>query len=93
MNISEITPLSSMKAKKLAEMLNSMFGIEIDFSSPIDHLEFVFNHYEHKKKELREKVSNLYQSEYTKSILITESIKIYLKEIAPVRKRKPRRKQ
>jgi hypothetical protein len=74
------------KIKKLNKSLNEQFGIEINFDASRDHLVDVMTHYGEKKKSLA--MEGRLDAEYSKSVLISESIKLYLKEIAPKRTRR-----
>lgn len=94
MKVSDFKTSSEQKLAKLAEMLNQMYGIQIDWESPEQDLESVLSHYGDKRSAIVAEASNVnMNAEYTKSVLITEAIRIYLREIAPVRKKKTRRTQ
>lgn len=94
MKVSDFKTSSEQKLAKLAEMLNQMYGIQIDWDSPKQELESVLSHYWDKRTVITRESSNVnMNADYTKSVLITEAIRIYLREIAPARKKKPRRTQ
>lgn len=92
MNISDLKPVANSHFGKITELLNQLYGIRIDWNSSEAHLTSVLEHYEERKAAvLREGVVAMTHPDYTKSILISEAIRIYLREIAPSRKRKTRR--
>ena len=94
MNVSDFKTQAGSRLSKLESLLNQLYGIQLDWDSPVEHLESVLEHYEERKAAvLHEGIAVMAHPEYTKSMLIAEAIRIYLREIAPARKRKSRRPQ
>ena len=75
-------------------LLGQMYGITLDWSCSDADLRGVMEHYESKRQfALNEGASyHNVNAEYTKYVLITEAIRLYLIEIAPKRKKTQRRK-
>lgn len=83
--------MNAPKAMKLNAMLKDRFGIEVDFSSDLPYLRAVMEHYSNRRDALLESIganAPVTSSEYTKSLLIVETIRMYLREIAPRRMRR-----
>lgn len=82
--------------QQINAILLKRFGVEIDFSSSSKDLRDLMEHYIDKREALvRDHGNNVVISsaEYVKSHLITEAVRIFLREIAPRRINKIRRKK
>lgn len=94
MNVSDFKTQAGTRIKTISDLLNQLYGIQIDWDAPVAHLESVLAHYEERKTAvLQEGIAVMAHPEYTKSMLIAEAIRLYLREIAPARKKKSRRPQ
>jgi len=89
MQLSDFNISASVRIKQLTDLLEQMYGIQIDWDCPISYLETVLEHYQDRKQMVLQEHHS--SPEYTKSVLITEAIRIYLKEIAPKRIKNSRR--
>lgn len=79
------------KVATLNESLSARHGVEIDFNSGVDHLVSVLKHYSKKREHLLVHLGEgaaLKHPDYTKAVLISESVRMYLREVAPKRVRK-----
>ena len=94
MNVSDFKPVPNSKLDKLMGLLGQMYGITLDWSCSDAELRGVMEHYESKRNFALNEGAAYHNAsaEYTKFVLITEAIKIYLAEIAPQRKKTQRRK-
>ncbi len=94
MNVSDFKFPADHRLSKLEALLNQLYGIKIDWDSPESYLESVLTNYEDRKAlVLSEGIVGMTSPEYGKAVLIVETIKTYLREIAPVRRKKNRRTQ
>lgn len=94
MKVSDFKFPADHKLAKLDALLNQLYGLQIDWNSPVAYLESVLANYEDRKAlVLSEGFSSLSSPEYGKAVLITEAIRTYLREIAPARRKKNRRPQ
>jgi uncharacterized FlgJ-related protein len=92
MNVSDFKTKSEDKLKQFNQLLERLYGLTIDFDASEDHLRQVFEHYsERKTLYLKEHTYGSSSAEFSKIVLITEAIRIFLKEIAPKRRKKSRR--
>jgi uncharacterized FlgJ-related protein len=92
MNVSDFKAGSEEKLKQFNYMLEQLYGLKIDFDASEAHLREVFAHYiERKSLYLKENTYGISSPEFSKIVLITEAIRIFLKEIAPKRRKKSRR--
>jgi hypothetical protein len=92
MNVSDFKPRTHEKLEQFNQLLDQLYGLKIDWDAPEDHLRFVYEHYmERKKMYLKENTHTSTSPEMGKIVLITEAIRVYLREIAPSRKKKSRR--
>lgn len=89
--LSEIN--NAPKVKRLNEMLQKRFDLQINFAADPDHLREVMEHYDAKREAILSHDSDAAFSnpEYTKAVLISEAVKTFLREIAPKRLRKKKR--
>lgn len=78
------------KLTKLTEMLQNRFDLNIEMDD-IQHLNEVRKHYQDKQKIMMHE-SGEYQTlknpDYAKAFLIIEAINIFLREIAPKRRKR-----
>lgn len=92
MNVSDFKPVPNSKLDKISQLLNTMYGIQLDWSCSDEQLRDMMEHYKQKRLSVLAESSNVnVNPEYTKFVLITEAIRLFLTEIAPKR-RKTRRK-
>lgn len=93
MNIIDFDVDSKTRVKKLVALLESRFGLTIDFRDPkklIDTLIFCEQFKINYKKNTALSESD-HNADYVKAAILSEAIRIVLKEIAPKRKIKVRR--
>lgn len=94
MNVSDFKSGPQLQLGKLDALLNQLYGLAIDWEAPVSYLESVLSNYEDRKAlMLAEGMVGMTNSQYAKSVLIVEALKLYLREIAPARKKKIRRQQ
>lgn len=94
MNVSDFKSPADHRLEKLEALLNQLYGLQIDWNSPVAYLESVLSNYEERKAlVLSEGVVAMTSPEYGKAVLIAEAIRTYLREIAPARRKKNRRPQ
>jgi hypothetical protein len=92
MDVSDFKPLGIQHLTKIEGLLNQLYGIRIDWDSPDSHLESVLNNYEDRKAlVVSEGYTAMTGPEYGKAVLISEAIRTYLREIAPLRRKTTRR--
>jgi hypothetical protein len=63
-------------------------------TSDVDHLVHIFEHYYAKRKmilALEGEATALQDKDYAKAVLITETVRMFLREIAPKRTRRKKR--
>lgn len=78
------------KIEPINRLLESRFGLRISPSS-LDHLVEVRNHYDAKRDHLLHALGEaqaIRSPEYAKAVLISEAVRILIREIAPKRIRK-----
>lgn len=82
------------KVAPLNERLAHQFGVQIDFASDDDHLRQVLEHY-HAKREFilaeHGETGAMIDPNYAKAVLISEAVRMYLREIAPKRIRRKKK--
>ncbi len=79
------------KLTPLNERLTRQYGVSIDMTSDLEHLRHIFEHYYAKREmilALDGEAAALHDNDYAKAVLITETIRLFLREIAPKRSRK-----
>jgi hypothetical protein len=81
------------KAAQLNEMLNRRFDLSLDLEDTADvaHLSAVKEHYWEKRVAMLAEHGEAYtltSPEYAKAVLISEAVRMYLREIAPKRPKK-----
>jgi hypothetical protein len=92
MNVSDFKSGPYTRLKQFNDLLEQLYGLKIDFDASEEHLRSVYEHYiDRKSLYLKENVYGANSPEFSKIVLITEAIRIYLKEIAPKRLKKSRR--
>jgi hypothetical protein len=94
MNIREERGPAIQKLAPLNERLARQYGVSIDLASDTDHLRQVLEHYSAKREFILAKEGELgamRDSDYAKAVLITETVRMFLREIAPKRTRKKKR--
>lgn len=92
MQVSDFSSNSERKLQQIVAMLASMYDVRVDWNQDEATLREAYSSYEQLKKDA------LYESssqsrDYTRMVLITEALRIYLYEIAPKRRKTPRRKK
>ena len=83
-------------AQQINAILRERFEVEIDFTSSVDELRFLMNHYKDRRESIVEQQGTdaaVRSADYVKSHLITEAVRIFLREIAPRRMNKAKRKR
>lgn len=94
MHVSDFKFPADHKLAKLDALLNQLYGLQIDWDAPESYLESVLTNYEERKAlVLSEGMAAMTSPEYSKAVLIAEALKIYLREIAPARRKKNWRPQ
>lgn len=86
----------AVSSNQINEQLLRRFGLSVDFSMPAEDLLDVLRLYEDRCKSiaLREGGGAAMQtSDYAKAYLITEAVRVFLREIAPRRMNKKKRNQ
>ena len=93
MNVTDFSPVPNSKLGVLTHLLSHMFGIQLDWERTDEELAAVLKQFNADRKNLSESEQSYDYSnpEYTKLVLMTEAIHLYLIEIAPKRKKTPRR--
>jgi 2-phospho-L-lactate transferase/gluconeogenesis factor (CofD/UPF0052 family) len=94
MNIREARDQAIRKVKPLNERLSRQFGVSLDLTSDEDHLRRVMEHYDAKRDDmivLRGQVEAMSDSDYAKAVMISEMVRMLLREIAPKRKKKKKK--
>lgn len=84
-----------VRADQINDILRGRFGVEVDFTSTEEELRDLMDHYASRRESIVEQLGNdaaVQSFEYAKSHLITEAVRIYLREIAPRRLNKKRKK-
>jgi len=94
MKLSESHLRAIKKLAPLRERLIRNHGVELDLASDAEHLHTVLDHYSSKKDFIfSQKGSSAYSDpNYAKAVLISETVRLLLREIAPKRSRKKRNK-
>jgi len=81
------------KLTPLNERLSRQYGVSIDLTSDEDHLRHVLEHYNSKREimifQQGEAATN--DPDYAKAVLISETVKLLLREIAPKRTRRKKK--
>lgn len=93
MVINELENSSHYKLSKLLGLLETMYGVTIDFTAAQapGELELVYEEFGRLRSEIiSEARHNSYNSnpDYAKACLIQEAIRLFLSEVAPKRRRK-----
>lgn len=95
MKIREDREPAARMVAPLNERLARQYGVSIDFATDDDHLRQVLEHYTGKREML---ISLLGEAEamndpdYAKAVLISETVRLFLREIAPKRVRRKKKK-
>lgn len=80
----------SARVSRLTEQLEKKYGLPLAIDS-IEHLKIVQEHYRSKKNHLLHRygvAEAVQRADYMKSVLISETVSIILREISPSRMRK-----
>lgn len=93
MNIDELANSSHYRLSKVLGLLETMYGITIDFDGAVssEELAQVYEEFGAVRAQIiSEAHHNSYNQnpEYTKAVLIQEAIRIFLSEVAPKRRRR-----
>jgi len=93
MGIDEFNTSSSYRLNKVLGLLESLFGLTIDFdaANSTAELQSIYEAYGlERSRIIKESAFNSYNNDptYTKAVLIQEAIHIFLSEVAPKRIRK-----
>lgn len=94
MNVSDFQSIARDKLNKLESLLEQLHGIKLDWTCTDAELQEILEHYDSKRSAtLTEgQAYDAGGADYSKFVLITEAIRIYLKEIAPKRRKQRRTK-
>lgn len=85
MKLSDFQASNNDRLGQFNQLLESRYGISINWDDSEDNLKQILALYTQKK------TNEISESEMMKVVLITEAIRLYLREIAPSRKKKTRR--
>lgn len=89
MLIHDIKESADRRLNRLTRLLDDMYGLQIDFEgSPESHLRHVYEHYSAQRNELARGFGVATDPSYAKAVLISEAVRLYLREIAPKRTKK-----
>lgn len=93
MGIDELNTSSSYRLTKVLGLLESLFGLTIDFgaANSTAELQSIYEAYGlERSRIIKESTYNSHNNDpsYTKAVLIQEAIHIFLSEVAPKRIRK-----
>lgn len=91
MNIREARDQAIRKVTPLNERLSRQYGVSLDLASDEDHLRRVMEHYDAKRDDLmflKGEVEAMNDSDYAKAVMISEMVRMLLREIAPKRRKK-----
>lgn len=90
MKISESHLNVIKKLAPLSERLIHQHGVDLNLASDVEHLNRVLEHYSSKKDFIFLEKGSLAFSDptYAKAVLISETVRLLLREIAPKRSRK-----
>jgi hypothetical protein len=93
MNIDELANSPHYRLSKILNLLETMYGITIDFDGAVsgEELAQVYEEFGSVRAQIiSEAHHNSYNQnpEYTKAVLIQEAIRIFLSEVAPKRRRR-----
>ena len=94
MLVHDLDTSAGFKLGRINNLLEQAFGLRIDFDSTDEHLSQVYEHYRQMRTALIKEhgIAGLQSNpQYTKAVLISEAVRLYLREIAPKRIRKPKR--
>lgn len=94
MTIREDREHAQRKVAPLNERLSHQYGINIDFASDDQHLRQVFTHYHAKRDFILSEHGESFamnDPDYAKAVLISEAVRLFLREIAPKRTRKKKK--
>jgi hypothetical protein len=84
-----------VSAHQLNAILKKRFGVEVDFTCTAAELRDIMEHYTSRREMIVEEMGNnaaVISAEYVKYHLISEAVRMFLKEIAPRRINKQRKK-
>lgn len=93
MKIQEARYLAVAKINPLYERLVRQYGVKLDLSADEEHLHFILEHYNTKREIILASDGEhaaLHNTNYAKAVLISETVRMFLREIAPKRTRKKR---
>ncbi len=94
MNIRETRDQAIRKLTPLNERLSRQYGVSIDLASDEVHLKQVLEHYNAKREDmifLQGETDAMNDPDYAKAVLISETVRLLLREIAPKRTRRKRK--
>jgi hypothetical protein len=83
------------KAERLNDIMEARFGLRIDFdSASTPHLSEVCRLYDERRAMMLDRLGEaraFRQPDYAKAVLVSEAIRMFLREIAPRRSKKNRK--
>jgi hypothetical protein len=94
MNIREARDPAIRMVTPLNERLDRQYGVSINLCSPVEHLRSIHEHYVAKKDHMIHLLGEseaMKDPDYAKAVLISETVRLFLREIAPKRKRRTKR--
>jgi hypothetical protein len=94
MKIREDRDLAVRKLTPLNERLARQYGVSIDLGTDVDHLRYILEHYNAKREVILAQQGDtgaMQNPDYAKAVLISETVRLFLREIAPKRTRKKKR--
>lgn len=93
MLVQDFVSTAEQRLSRLNGLLEQIYGIAIDYGSGREHIEQVHEHYNSLRTMLAEHgIAGLqHDQRYAKAVLISEATRLFLREIAPKRTRKPKR--
>jgi hypothetical protein len=94
MKIREDRDLAIRKLTPLNERLARQYGVSLDLATDVDHLRYILEHYTAKREVIlaqKGETAGMQDPDYAKAVLISETVRLFLREIAPKRSRKKKR--
>jgi hypothetical protein len=85
-----------VSADKINDILRNRFEVEVDFTCTVDELRDLMGHYINRRESIVESIGNdaaIRSADYVKAHLISEAVRMFLREIAPRRINRTKRKQ
>jgi hypothetical protein len=90
----EVSQKDLKQIQTINRLLETRFGLRLE-AGPVSHFEMVLKHYEDKRRMYINhfgETQALDLPDYAKAVLISEGIRLVLREIAPKRRKRSKRK-